>query len=146
MSSSAPATAIPAAGPRIYYGWSVLVVAAAAMVGTLPGRTQGLGLITEPMIANLGLDRVTYAELNLWATIVGSAGRLGVGRLIGRLGSRVVLSGLAIGLGAVVCFMSQTRALPSLAIWLTLTRALGQSDLSVVSLAMVGQWFVSRID
>src|SRR5882762_2571894 len=88
--------------PRLYYGWSVLVVAAAAMVGTLPGRTQGLGLITEPMIADLGLDRVTYAELNLWATIVGSAGALGVGRLIDRWGSRVVLSGLAIGLGAVV--------------------------------------------
>ena len=29
---------------------------------------------------------------------------------------------------------------------MTLTRALGQSALSVVSLAMVGQWFVRRID
>ena len=32
------------------YGWGVLLVAAAAMVGTLPGRTQGLGLITEPLL------------------------------------------------------------------------------------------------
>jgi hypothetical protein len=30
----------------------VLLVAAAAMVGTLPGRTQGLGLITEPLLAD----------------------------------------------------------------------------------------------
>ena len=29
---------------------------------------------------------------------------------------------------------------------MTLTRALGQSALSVVSIAMVGQWFVRRID
>ena len=28
---------------RFYYGWIVLGVAALAMVGTLPGRTQGLG-------------------------------------------------------------------------------------------------------
>ena len=42
--------------------------------------------------------------------------------------------------------MSQATALPALAVWLTLTRALGQSALSVVSLAMVGQWFVRRID
>ena len=42
--------------------------------------------------------------------------------------------------------MSGTTALPSLAVWLTLTRALGQSALSVVSLAIVGQWFVRRID
>ena len=33
----------------IYYGWVNLTVAAAAMVGTLPGRTQGLGLVTEPL-------------------------------------------------------------------------------------------------
>src|SRR3989442_5209164 len=110
MSSSAPATAIPAAGPRIYYGWGVLVVAAAAMVGTLPGRTQGLGLITEPMLADLGLDRVTYAELNLWATLAGSAGALGVGRLIDRWGSRILLSALAVWLVAVGCAMSPTRS------------------------------------
>jgi len=31
------------------YGWVMLGLAAAAMVGTLPGRTQGLGLITESL-------------------------------------------------------------------------------------------------
>ena len=53
---SAPATAHiqTAARARYYYGWTVLIVAAAAMVGTLPGRTQGLGLITEPLLADLG--------------------------------------------------------------------------------------------
>ena len=102
---SAPATAQiqPAARTRYYYGWTVLMVAAAAMVGTLPGRTQGLGLITEPLLADLGLDRVTYAALNFWATIIGSAGALGIGRLIDRFGSRGVLTGLALSLGAVVC-------------------------------------------
>lgn len=35
---------------RLYYGWLVvLVAAAAAMAGTLPERTQGLGLMTEPL-------------------------------------------------------------------------------------------------
>jgi hypothetical protein len=57
---------------RVYYGWIVLGVAAAAMVGTLPGRTQGLGLITEPLLTDLGIDRLAYAELNFWATILGS--------------------------------------------------------------------------
>jgi MFS family permease len=131
---------------RLYYGWTVVIVAAAAMVGTLPGRTQGLGLVTEPILADLGLDRVTYAELNFWATIIGAGGALGVGRLIDHCGSRIVLSGLALTLGAGVCVMSQARSPVSLAISLTLTRALGQSALSVVSLVMVGQWFVRRID
>ena len=132
--------------PRPYYGWSVLAVAALAMVGTLPGRTQGLGLITEPVLADLQIDRTTYATLNLWATLIGSAGALGIGRLIDRVGSRVVLTVLSIALGTVVCFMSQANSTPSFAVWLTLTRTLGQSALSVVSLAMVGQWFVRRVD
>jgi MFS family permease len=129
----------PVARRRAYYGWTVLVVAAAAMVGTPPGRTQGLGLITEPLLADLQIDRVTYATLNFWATIIGAAGALGIGRLIDRYGSRAVLVGLSLGLGGVVCATSQVTALPALAVWLTLTRALGQSALSVVSLAIVGQ-------
>ena len=31
----------PVASRGLYYGWIVLGVAALAMVGTLPGRTQG---------------------------------------------------------------------------------------------------------
>jgi MFS family permease len=131
---------------RVYYGWFVLLVAAAAMVGTLPGRTQGLGIVTEPLLADLRLSRVRYAELNFWATIVGSAGALGIGQLLDRLGSRVVLTAVAVALGLVVCAMSGASSFAALALWVTLTRAIGQSALSVVSLAMVGQWFVRTID
>lgn len=130
----------------MYYGWPVLLVAAVAMVGTLPGRTQGLGLITEPLLLDLGLSRVTYAQLNFWATILGAGGAIGIGRAIDRFGSRVVLTLVALALGAVVVVMSQSRGAGDLAVWLTLTRALGQSALSVIALAIVGHWFVRRID
>jgi MFS family permease len=131
---------------RPYYGWAVLLVAAAAMVGTLPGRTQGLGLITEPLLADLKIGRVEYAQLNLWATLMGSAGAVGIGRFIDRFGARIVLTTVALGLGAVVCAMSRISSFGELAVMITLTRALGQSALSVISLAMIGQWFVRRID
>jgi MFS family permease len=123
-----------------------MLVAAAAMVGTLPGRTQGLGLITEPLLADLHLDRVGYAELNLWTTLLGSVGAVGIGHLLDRFGSRLVVTTVAVALGLVVCAMSQTTTVAGLAVWITLTRALGQSALSVVSLTIVGQWFVRRID
>ena len=130
----------------VFYGWIVLLVAAAAMVGTLPGRTQGLGLVTEPLMADLGISRVDYAQLNLWATLIGSLCAIGIGRFIDRLGTRVVLSLVAVALGAVVIAMSGVQSFWALAVAVTLTRGLGQSALSVVSLAMVGQWFVRRID
>ena len=124
----------------------MLLLAAAAMVGTLPGRTQGLGLVTEPLIADLQIGRVQYAQLNLWATLIGSLFAIGIGRFVDRLGARIVLTGVVAGLGLVVCAMSGARSFWSLAIAVTLTRGLGQSALSVISLAMVGQWFVRGID
>src|SRR5262245_9397536 len=137
-------------------------VAAAAMVATLPGRTPGLGLITEPLLADLQLGRVPYATLNFWATLVGAVFCVPVGWAIDRLGVRVVLAAVLLGLGVVVVAMTGTApgsrsvALPApevffvggiewsavpldLFVLVLLTRGLGQSALSVVSLALVGK-------
>ena len=131
---------------NVYYGWANLVVAAIAMVATLPGRTQGLGLVTEPLIVDLQIDRVTYATINLWATLIGALFCLPCGRLTDRLGARAVLAGLLASLGATVVLMGQTSGFVALCITITLTRGLGQSALSVVSLALVGKWFARRLN
>ena len=130
---------------RPYYGWAIVLVAAAGMVGTLPARTQGLGIITEPLLADLELDRVSWAQINLWATLVGATGAVVVGRLVDRWGTRVVLTSTALLLGGVVALMSGATTVVAVALLVTLTRGVGQSALSVVSLAMVGQWFARRL-
>jgi len=122
-----------------------LVLAALAMVGTLPGRTQGLGLVTEPLLRDLGIDRLLFAEINLVATLVGSLLCLGIGRFIDRVGSRFVLTAVTLGLGLVVLLMSGARAVGPLLVLITLTRGFGQSALSVASLALVGKWFSRRL-
>src|SRR5215472_8814690 len=129
-----------------YYGWSVLVVAALAMVGTLPGRTQGLGLITESLLRDLHMDRVTYATVNLWGTLIGAAFCLPCGRLLDRFGSRILLAAVLAGLGGTVLAMSHIIGTTGLWITVTLTRGFGQSALSVVSLALVGKWFARRLN
>jgi len=129
-----------------YYGWIMLVLAALAMVGTLPGRTQGLGLITESLLADLKLDRVAFAQMNLWATLLGALFCLGFGRLQDQLGSRTVLTVLALALGGTVLAMSVTTSVTMLFVLLTLTRGLGQSALSITSLTMMGQWFNRRLN
>src|ERR1051326_50366 len=128
-----------------YYGWVHVFVAALAMVGTLPRRTQGLGLITEPLLKDLHIDRVLFAQINLWATLLGSLFCLGIGRLLDRVGSRIILTFVALLLGTVVLLMSGVRGVLWLAVLITLTRGFGQSALSVISLTMVGQWFVRRL-
>ncbi len=129
-----------------YYGWANLTIAALAMVGTLPGRTQGLGLITEPLLADLRIDRVAYATINLWATLIGATFCLPCGRLTDRFGSRIVLTTIALALGFTVVGMSWATGAIALCLAITLTRGLGQSALSVVSLALVGKWFARRLN
>lgn len=116
------------------------------MVGTLPGRTQGLGLITEPLLRDLHIDRVAFARVNLWATLIGALFSIGVGRLIDRFGSRIVLTVVAVALAFVVLGMSVATEVAAIAMLITLTRGFGQSALSVVSITMVGQWFVRRLN
>lgn len=143
--------------------WVHVGVAAAAMVATLPGRTHGLGLVTEPVLQDLSLDRVAYATLNLWATLIGAAFCLPIGWLLDRLGVRWVLAGVTAALGVVVLVMADIAAGGStlalaptvdkydvhwftttpvpleLFLLVTLTRGLGQSALSVISLALMGK-------
>ncbi len=120
--------------------WGNVVLAALLMLATLPGRTQGLGLITEPMLADLKLDRVTYANINLWATLLGSAACLPAGWLIDRCGLRWTTAGILLLLAATVWQMSAMAGGVTLVfILILLTRALGQSALSVASITAAGK-------
>ena len=129
-----------------YADSAVLGIAALAMVATLPGRTQGLGLITEPLLQSLAIDRVSYASINFWATLIGAAFCLPCGRLTDAFGSRAVLTAVILALGTTVLSMSQCTGLASLAVSVTLTRGFGQSALSVVSLTLVGKHFARRLN
>ena len=125
--------------------WINVVVAAVIMLATMPGRTQGLGLITEPMLRDLHLDRVTYANVNLWATLLGAAVCLPIGRVFDRLGLGWTTIALTLLLAAVVWAMSGLQA----GVWtlfalIFATRALGQSALSIASITTVGKSFSHR--
>jgi MFS family permease len=125
-----------------WIGWLNVVVGAVVMLATLPGRTQGLGLITEPMLADLRIDRVGYANINLWATLLGAAICLPIGRVFDRVGLRFTTAALTALLAVVVWAMSRMGGG-----WLWLfvlvlaTRTLGQSALSVASITIVGKSF-----
>jgi MFS family permease len=56
-----------------------------------------------------------------------------------------VLTAVSLALGAVTLAMSGAQSVLWLAMLITLTRGFGQSALSVVSLTIVGQWFIRRL-
>ncbi len=122
--------------------WRNVVIAAFLMLATLPGRTQGLGLVTEPLIRELGFDRVAYATWSLWATLLGSVACLPAGWVLDRFGvRRAAVAWLAL----LACVVAAMAAIPSagmgLFLALVLSRAIGQGALSVASIASVGKSF-----
>src|SRR5262245_38511336 len=136
---------LPARLP-FYYGWIILVMAAVAMVATLPGRRVGIGLITEPLLVDLKLSRVGFGEMNFWATLVGATFNMFCGQAMDRFGARSVSGLVLFALSLVVLAFSKVAAAGMLLLLLlVLMRGLGQSALSVVSLTMVGKWFVRRL-
>src|SRR5262245_40519141 len=90
-----------------YYGWVSVGLAAVAMSATLPGRTYGLGLIKQPLTAEMGIGDLRFNVMNFWAIILGSAVVLPAGWLIDRLGVRAVLALVAAALGGAVVLMSR---------------------------------------
>ncbi len=130
-----------------YYGWVVVVVAAAAMAATLPGRTHGLGLITKPMLEELAISKTAFAQINLWATLIGALFCLPCGWLIDKYGARLVSGAVVLPLGLTVVAMSlvQPGEFWLLSTLVLFTRGLGQSMLSVVSITLVGKWFQRRL-
>jgi MFS family permease len=127
-------------------GWVNVVLAAVLMLATLPGRTQGLGLITEPLLKDLHVDRILYANINLWATLLGALICLPAGYMIDRFGLRLVSTVLTLLLGLTVWRMSIfTTGMATFFVLITLTRAFGQSALSVVSITAVGKSFAKGL-
>lgn len=143
----------------------------------MPGRTHGLGMITEslpkdfsslegigqaaartagslPFVSAEWAEKVQtdqhsmrsfgFATLNFWATLLGSLLCIPCGWLLDRFRIRTVGPIVVLGLALAVLGMSLTENLLILAITLTLTRSLGQSMLSVVSLAIIGKSFPKR--
>lgn len=129
------------------YGWLIVVLAALAMVATFPGRTFGLGMVTERLLADssLHLDRLVFGYINFWATLVGALFCIPVGWMLDRCGLRLT-STLVIGLfGIVVIAMTNAVGAIQFAVLIALTRGLGQSALSVVSISMTGKWFREKL-
>ena len=120
-------------------------MASLVMLATLPGRTHGLGLITEPLLTELHVDRVDFASVNLWATLIGSAFCFPAGWAIDRFGVRLVTFVMLLATGASAWALSySTGAFLPLLMIVMLTRGFGQSALSVCSITAVGKWFTQR--
>jgi MFS family permease len=120
----------------------VVLAAALVMAATIPGRTQGLALITKRLVDDIpGITNQSFAWINFWGTLIGGAFCLPCGWLLDRIRPMYFALIIMAALGLVTLGMSAAHDSTTLMIYITLTRGLGQSMLSVVSLTLMAKWF-----
>ena len=80
----------------IYYGWVILPMASIAMLMSGPGQTFSFSVFVQPMRDELGLSQTAFASLYTAGSLTASGALILVGRLLDRLGARVMLTAVGV--------------------------------------------------
>lgn len=121
----------------------MLGLAAATVFLSAPGQSFSVAAFLDPMLDELRLDRTTFSVAYMTATLISGLSLPLVGRLVDRLGARLVLPFVATGLGLACGWMSSIGSPLHLYIGFTMIRCLGQGALTLISSWIVGEWFHS---
>ena len=129
---------------RFFPGWTMVGIAAAGQFMSGPGQSYSVATLKEPMRDTLKISETDFSLAYGFATLVSALLLPVFGRLIDRLGARVMLPLIAAGLGAACFQMSRTQSLGGLYLGFSFVRTLGQGALFLVAVWLVGEWFERR--
>ena len=127
---------------RIYYGWWVVGAAAGAQFGNAATAINILTIFILPMSSEFGWSRTGVAAATSLGAILGAVVAPFSGRLIDRIGSRVILT---FGSFLVVCSCLGLASVGSLAgfyIAFTVARSAEQGLVQVGAAPVVAKWFL----
>ena len=122
----------PNQAARYFPGWTMLGIAAAAQYMSAPGQSYSVSVLKDSMKIAFGASETAYSMAYTFATVVSACLLPFVGRLVDRVGARIMLPAIAVGLGAACLSMSAVESLTGLYFSFAFVRSLGQGALSGV--------------
>ncbi len=122
----------------------MVAVATIATFSSGPGQSFVFSVFVDPILADTGISRVYLSTLYAFGTGVSAAMVVLVARLVDRFGARLMLAGIALGLGIAAFGMSLAAGPLALFFGFAAMRALGQGSLPVTATMLTAQWFVRR--
>ncbi len=138
-------TAFPwVARTPFFYGWVIVALATLAIFVSGPGQTYVAAVFVDPMLEDLGWSRTLIAGLYSVGSLTAAIAMIGVGRLLDRLGARVMLTGVAILFGVAAIGMSKVTHPAHLYAGFAAIRILGQGSLTFIPTTLVSLWFVRQ--
>jgi MFS family permease len=127
-----------------FYGWVVLAVAALGIFASGPGQSHIFSVFNALIAEDLGISVSSVSIAYGLATLFAAFGLPYVGQLIDRFGPRIVLTVVALGLGAACIGFSRVTDVLTLGLGFAALRFLGQGSLMLGCNNVVAQWFSSK--
>ncbi len=137
-----------------------MVASTFGMLASIPGQTMGVGVFSEYLISKTGLNRIELSLTYMMGTILSSLILPFAGKLLDRIGGRMMIFATGIGLGLSLLFFAQTvilintmspvfsRFLPNgfftlmvMTLAFMLLRQFGQGIMAMVSRNVLAKWF-----
>ncbi|MDC0230025.1 MFS transporter [Deltaproteobacteria bacterium] len=133
------------------------------LLASIPGQTMGVGVFSEYLISKTGLNRIELSFAYMMGTILSSLILPFAGKLLDRIGERVMILATGIGLGLSLLFFAQTvtlinslspvfsgflphsfLALLVMTLAFMLLRQFGQGIMAMVSRNVLAKWFDAK--
>ncbi|WP_232527889.1 MFS transporter [Microbacterium suaedae] len=131
-------------GPRGALWLAIVLAAGAISAMTVPGQTAGLSVFTDPLIAEVGIDRTQISLSYLVGTLTGAAAQPIIGRASDRWSPRTVLIVIACALAAFLVGLSFVTEVFGLTAGFVGVRMAGQGALSLAVTTAVARAISSR--
>lgn len=109
-----------------------------------PGQSYSVAAFKDPMRESLAVSETQFSFAYAVATILSGLALPFVGRLVDRLGARLLLPAIALLLGGACVCMSRAEGIIGIYVGFILIRPLGQGALTLVGTWLVGEWFERR--
>ena len=88
-----------------------MVASTFGLLASIPGQTMGVGVFSEYLISMTGLNRIELSFAYMMGTILSSLILPFAGKLLDRIGGRMMILATGIGLGVSLLFFAQTVTL-----------------------------------
>ncbi|HUP35779.1 MAG TPA: MFS transporter [Candidatus Limnocylindria bacterium] len=132
------------APPQVFYGWWV-ALALSVIVFLSSGIRFTIGPFLKPVSADLGVDRGSFSLVIALSLLLYGAFMPLVGRLVDRMGSRVVCSAGAVVMAASLVLTSRMTTLWEFYLYYAVVGSLGLAATGhVMGSVTLANWFVKR--
>ena len=144
MSDTPRAVLAQRIGAKVFFGWTMVGVAALGLFASGPGQSHTFSVFNQLIADDLGISLTDVSWAYGLATTAAAFLLPVMGRQVDTFGARKSLIGISLGLGAACLFFGAVANMLWLVVGFGLLRFLGQGSMMLGSANLVAQWFTKQ--